>query len=579
VDSGQVKRLGAGPGIGIRDDRLTLSLRFSPSQGSGNELWTGTRLRSLQAGDGVSVTQTDDSLTISSYVQSKPTPFGQNSLVDQGKILNFAVAYGIRSALLTDQSGRATTLRVIFNPDQGAGVKLWNNGILSALSGTDGITVTAGDTIVISGTELQTAIAELQAQVNSIPSQVVTNTNGTGASLLTPSSQLRQIYGDNIQAVANQDSIRLSFQPPQIGDGTALWNGNLRKLREGKGVFLTSDETSVTITALPQSRRPVRGQPLVVGGEIMCLSGSRAISLTPLGDIQEMQISFTPGGSFFDPRGEDIVQLWDGETLYGLRGIDGISLFSPQPGVRNSIHISGAAIQQSVASVQQSVTSVQQSVTSIQQSVTSVQQSVTSAQQSVTSVSGRVTTLENRNSPVVKSIDAFNTISYTWARLGTWDAPPRGHILKLNVVTCGFTCLPQFSGTTTVFHQPLDLTVLMNSGDGTLALQTDVAGRTCSAVGYGYFVCGYAAPLGIKCQPDPSVRSRFHIWMQLTITPGQLLVNASTTSTWTSSTDPPTANYPSGCINISLVPVQTLLSTSLNYARVPSTNLGYTTNP
>jgi hypothetical protein len=221
LQNGSIKRLTSGSGIAVADSDTSLQLSFSPAQGSGQQLWTGTKLRALGAGAGVTLSQTDDLLTISAGLLAKTAAAGDVSLVDAGAVRNVSGTNGI------SVQPTSTSAQFAFNPTQGAGQQLWTGAKLRALSAGTGVTLSqTDDLITISAGLLTKALAV--GDVSLVSGGKLVNVSGGNGITVTPTST----------------GVQFDLAPQQSG-GTPLWDpkGFLRGISGTQGITVVEGET------------------------------------------------------------------------------------------------------------------------------------------------------------------------------------------------------------------------------------------------------------------------------------------------------------------------------------------------
>jgi hypothetical protein len=183
-----------------------------------------------------------------------------------------------------------------------------------------------------------------------------------------------------------------------------------------------------------------------------------------------------------------------------------------------------------------------------------------------------ISRIANKNSPIVSSADTTPYSPGAHWGLGTWNAAQGGHILRLRVTYCGYGYGAMFGDK--MYYQPIDLNILIHTLDGRrLPNYTD---GLSGAWGYAWFICGYADPAYVFLGVDKDNIDQYQVYIYMSQPTGQILVEASTTATWTPNIaviEPPATRIPIQCI-----PVQTHLSTTSTYKRFPA-EMPFTTVP
>jgi hypothetical protein len=190
----------------------------------------------------------------------------------------------------------------------------------------------------------------------------------------------------------------------------------------------------------------------------------------------------------------------------------------------------------------------------------------------LTTAERTLTAVSDRNSPDVKSLDAGPFGAGGFWRLGTWNAEQGGHILRLRVTYCGYGYGVKFG--TKMYYTPIDLNILIHTLDGNrLPTDTEVLS---GAWGYAWFICGYAAPAYVYVSVNRNNIDQYYVYLFLGNNTGNILVEASTTATWT--TNIVRIERPDSMLAIQCIPVQTHMSTTSTYKRSPPT-MPFTTVP
>jgi hypothetical protein len=177
-----------------------------------------------------------------------------------------------------------------------------------------------------------------------------------------------------------------------------------------------------------------------------------------------------------------------------------------------------------------------------------------------------ISRIADRNSPDVKSIDGSTANGNQYWKLGTWNAPQGGHMLRLRVTYCGYGYRARYG--TKNYYQPIDLNILIHTLDG-FRLPTNT-GFQSGAWGYAWFICGYAAPAFVYVDVNPNNNDSYDIYLNTTANPGHILVEASTTAAWTPGVTR-ASNAPMNPVYIQCIPVWTHMSTTSTYQRSPPT--------
>jgi hypothetical protein len=172
-----------------------------------------------------------------------------------------------------------------------------------------------------------------------------------------------------------------------------------------------------------------------------------------------------------------------------------------------------------------------------------------------------------KNSPDVKSINGSNTKTAAFWNLGTWQAPQGGHMLRLRVTYCGYGYAAKYGAK--VYYMPIDLNILIHTLDG-VRIPTSSSSVQSGAFGYAWFICGYAGPVFVYVSVDPNNIDSYQIYLYTDVSPGYILIEASTTATWTPSVTQGTTP-PISSVVIQCIPVQTHMSTTSTYVRSPPT--------
>jgi hypothetical protein len=273
---------------------------------------------------------------------------------------------------------------------------------------------------------------------------------------------------------------------------------------------------------------------IVDEGYVMCISGSNGIALRKVSYSSgpELQVSFAPTQTAG-------AQLWTGSQLLALSGNNGINVTTTGSGSSQTVQVSGLPLQNAIGDVQSQVSSAQDSLMTLQQKIDSL--------------------------PQFASTNGTNT-TVAYYKLGRWTAPVGGHMLKLNIVACGWTYRSLIGSTQ--FYQPFDVTALLHTEDGSAAVPT-TGSYFSNAFGYAWGVWGYAGPQGLFLAPDPS-GSAYDIYLQSQNLPGHIMCTATTTGLWSNGISGPLTSLPAVYVPIQIVPVQTPMSNSVNYRRSPA---------